>query len=245
MDSEHHLPQDDANCCTVSRLLTGLAVGGVATGAAIILAPHVLPLLGIGSSVLAGEAMFLLHGTADATGNIVGSGLAGTLNQALSAVPLVGDKLAAGGIFNAAATALTGIGGVLLGNHIAKKFHAGWGKAIKYAALATSALIALPTVLTALSVGVVYLSTISMNAESASHVVGFIDSTLGSIGHSESDFLGLSGAAATLPHFLTCGLSIVPAGLAFALSRKDPAPHVPFTERLGLEGAAHHIAPAR
>lgn len=210
----------------ISRVLTGLAIGGAVTGAAIILAPHVLPLVGIGTTAVAQDAFFALHTYEASTAT-----LAGFLNHGLAAVPLIGGKLAEGGLFNAAATAITGIGGVLLGNFICKKEGGtkrfSLGKAIKYAALFTSAMIALPTVLTGLGAGLIYLARVSAEAgllatATAKSVIGWVGGTLGTIGYTEGSTLGLSGLAATLPHLITCGLSLLPAGLAFALAgRKE------------------------
>lgn len=215
---------------TTSRLLTGLAIGGAVVGAGIILAPHVLPALGIGSSEMAEEAMFVLHSSADAGG----SGLAGVINHALAAVPVIGENLAAGGLFNAAATATIGIGGVLLGNFIEKREDGSkrikWGNIIKYGALITSALVAMPTVLTALSTGIIFLSTLPVNIHLANNAVKFVEHTLGTAGSMDGVMMGFSGLAAAIPHFLTCGMALLPAGLAVALSgksKKETAAEIP------------------
>jgi hypothetical protein len=201
-----------------SRLLTGLALGGLAVGAAVILAPQVMPALGIGSAQAAEDAMFSLHTSMDAGG----SGVAGTINNVLSAVPLIGEKLAEGGLFNAAATATIGIGGVLLGQFIAKREDGSkrikWGNVIKYAALATSAMIALPTVLTALSTGIIYLSSLFENRELLLNTIGWASQTLGAAGDMAKSMMGFSGLAAVIPHFLTCGAALLPPALAFAFS---------------------------
>ncbi len=199
--------------------LRDIAIGAAIAGAGIILAPHILPAIGIGSTEAAADSMWMLHAEN-------GSGLAGTINGLLKGIPLVGTKLAEGGLFNSAATALVGVGGVMLGKFIERKQdgHAKikWGKMIKYAALATSALIALPTVLTALGSGLIFIASMACDAAYTSSVIGAVDSTLGSIGASAMQFTGLSGVAATIPHFLTCGVSLLPAALAFMMDNDPP-----------------------
>ncbi len=209
-----------------SRLLTGLALGGIAIGAAVMLSPHILPALGIGSEVAAEDAMFALHSSMDAGG----SGLAGVINTALSAVPVIGGKLAEGGLFNAAATATVGIGGVLLGQFIAKREDGSkrikWGNVIKYAALITSAMIALPTVLTGISTGLIYLSTLAGDPHLTFSAISFVDKIIGAAGSMAETMMGFSGLGAVIPHFLTCGSALLPAALSIALGtdEKKPAP---------------------
>lgn len=228
MDAFHSHSTHDAGATsflTPSRVLVGLAIGGAA---AVILAPHVLPALGIGSGDMAAELMWTLH-THEA-----GSGIAGGINQLLASVPLVGKGLAAGGVFNAAATGVVGIGGVLLGNFIARREDGShgikWGNVIKYGALLTSALIALPTVLTALGAGIIYLANLLEPVGSVSltnSVIGWVDKTIGTMGPMGGAVSGLSGAAAALPHFLTCGVSLLPAALSFSLLEKNPKTEMP------------------
>lgn len=210
-----HPPGHGQSLFPTSNILTGLAIGGAAS---LILAPHLLPALGIGHAALAEESMWVLHTSAEAGG----SGLAGVLNHALAAVPLIGEKLAAGGAFNAAATASIGIGGMLLGKFISRnkegKASLKWGKIIQYAALITSALIALPTVLTALSAGLIYLSTLANDVGFSNSVISLVDKTLGTMGGSGNTLMGFSGLAAALPHFLTCGVALLPMALSYTVS---------------------------
>lgn len=222
--SPDHLPSPTA------KILTRIAIGGAVAGAAIILAPHVLPALGIGTADMAQEAMFVLHRSAEGGG----SGLSGLVNRGLAAVPLVGEKLAEGGLFNAGATALVGGGGVLLGKALARQEHGAdgikWGRILQYAALATSALIALPTVLTALGSGVIFLSTLAGDAPFANRIIAGVDATLGTSAHPGKSNMGFSGVAAVLPHLLTCGVALVPAALSYSIS--DDAPEESFAAKL-------------
>ncbi len=208
-------------------LLTRVAIGGMVGGGAIILAPHVLPALGMGSEAMAQEASFVLHTSADAGG----SGLAGAINSLLAEVPLIGESLAEGGLVNALATGVIGIGGVLLGRSMRHHEHGDgipWGKVVQYAALATSALIALPTVLTALGTGLIYLSTLAGSTEFTNDVISGVDKTLGTMSGNAHSMMGFSGLAAVIPHFLTCGVAMVPAAMAMSL----PDPRGNFAERV-------------
>lgn len=213
-----------------SRLLTGLVLGGIAVGATVMLAPHVLPVLGIGTEEAANSAMFVLHSSME-TG---GSGVAGVINTALSAVPVIGAKLAEGGLFNAAATATVGIGGVLLGQFISKREDGSkrikWGNVIKYAALITSAMIALPTVLTGISTGLIYLSTLVGNPDFTLSAISFVDKTIGAAGSMAKSMMGFSGLGAVIPHFLTCGSALLPAALAMAMDKDEAKPAPAYTD---------------
>lgn len=211
---------------TIGRALTWLALGGVMAGAAFIAAPHVLPVLGAGTSDMAQDAMFQLHN------RVAGSGLAGLVNQGLAAVPLIGERLADGGWFNAVASGVVGIGGVLLGRSLhddrANKPRYTLGSAIQYAALATSALIALPTVLTAISSGLIYAAMLTggnnpspETVATISQFIGSVGDSVGTIGNRAGGLVGLSGAAAMTPHFFTCGVAVLPVAVSAGLKHKD------------------------
>ena len=201
-----------------------LAIGTALTAGAIILAPYVLPLVGIGNAQIATDSLDAMHATG------LGVGWAGKVNGLLNAVPFVGEALTKGGLANAAATGVIGIGGVLLGNFIEQrddgKRSIRWGTVIRYGALLTSALIALPTVLTGLSVGIVYLCAAFSGVQLASTAVGYLSNTLGAVGSMNIATAGVGGVAAALPHLLTCGLSIIPACAAILMGSapKTPTP---------------------
>lgn len=210
----------------LNRSLTAIALGGAVISAGVIFAPTVLPLLGIGDVDMARESMSILHTPSGA----LDSGIAGDLNKLLFHVPVIGESLAQGGILNAVTTGITGIGGVVLGNYV--KHHAQspgtvrMGSMIKFAALATSALIALPTILTGLSAGIIFLSTLVGDVETTINTIGVVDKTLGAAGGNAPEFVGFtgSGIAAALPHFFTCGMSIVPATVSMAMATQSDAP---------------------
>ena len=203
---------------TVSTALSALAIGGIVVAGSIMLAPHVLPSLGYGSGAMAEEAMWALHD---------GSGIAGRLNsEFVAAIPFIGGKLAEGGFFNAITTGIIGIGGVMLGDSIGQKENGEssirLGKFIKYGALITSALVALPTVLTAIGSGLIFLSTLSSDVTFASsYMIPWVRDTIGTMAGPDHPMMGLLGFTAAIPHFITCGASLLPAALTLKLWRDD------------------------
>ncbi len=210
---------------------TKLVLTGALVSAGFILAPHVLPLVGVGSVEAAENALQVLHPFEK------GAGLAGAVNSVIGAIPLVGETLATNGLANALATGFIGIGGVLLGNYVEKRENGEtkikWGNVIKTAALATSFLLALPTVLTGVSMGLIYLGEAAVDAGlieavTASNMYGTISSTLGTIGGTvHNAMMGAGGLLATLPHLLTCGISLVPAAISWKLSDTDSNENAP------------------
>lgn len=191
-----------------------LAIGTTLAAGAVILSPYVLPALGIGDANLAAQAM-TIHGSG------LGEGLAGAINRAVNAFPGIGPVLAQGGFATAAATGITGIGGVLLGRYIDHRSDGTrrlrWGKLVTTAALLTSALIALPTALTGLSVGLTYLAAALSGNVAASAVATTLANSIGVVG-AMNFFPGLTGIAAIVPHLLTCGVSLLPAALSISLA---------------------------
>lgn len=206
-------PETGESWFTVSRVLTGLAIGAGVVGVSIMLAPHILPALGASSPELAEEAALMIHNEP--------TGMAGAINSTMALIPGIGSKLAAGGLFTAAACALTGIGGVLLGNFIASREDGAksikWGTVIKYGALITSALIAMPAILTALGTGIIYcgmaLSEAGILTTAASNsIISNVAATIGSVGGAYAhNLFGLEGLSAILPHLVCCGAPLAPA----------------------------------
>ncbi len=173
---------------------------------------HGTPALGI-----AAQTFTAVHGTG------LGSGLVGAMNSAFSNIPLIGAAIAKGGIASAVASGVTGIGGVLLGQFIEKKENGKtgikWGKVVKYAALITSALIAMPAILSGITMGIVYCSTAFSGLELGSAAIDFLAPTLGASGAMGATAAGLSGAAFVIPHILTCGLPMIATGAAWFLGK--------------------------
>jgi len=209
---ENHPPSADAHKNHADHRFHYLMLGTALLAGGVILSPYVLPALGYGTQERAFEIMSnLQHAT-------ISSGLAGTINSGLGALPLIGSTLAAGGIWPAAIAGAVGIGGVLLGRYLEKKHNGkpgiNWGKVIKYAALSTSLLIALPSILSSITVGITYMSYAFGDLELAEAAGTFLAKTIGVVGTASHTVTGLTGALAALPHFLTCGLPLVPAALS-------------------------------
>lgn len=225
---EHH-HNSESSALSVSSVLTGLAVGGAVIGAGIILAPHVLPALGVGTTTTMADSMWAFHNyeaSAELAISKAGIGIAGNINHLLAAVPFIGEKLAADGILNAAASGAIGIGGMLLGNFIAEREDGTkaikWGNVIKYAAIATSALISMPMLLSGLSLGITYIAMFIGQRAITDGAVNLLTLTIGVSGAKMgSTFLGLSGLSAAVPHLLTCGVGLLPAALSFQRWRSD------------------------
>ena len=209
---EEHHPSSEAK-----NWLAALGIGTALITGAVILSPYLIPLLHVGNTALASQTFTAVHGTG------LGSGLVGAMNSAISNIPLVGAAIAKGGIASALATGVTGIGGVLLGQFIEKRENgkAGikWGKVIKYAALITSALIAMPAILSGITMGIVYCSTAFSGLELGSAAIDFLTPTIGASGAMGATAAGLSGAAFVIPHILTCGIPILATGAAWFLGK--------------------------
>lgn len=224
---------------SLGKIVLAVSLGTALVAGAVIIAPYVLPYVGIGDSELALRALSALHGTG------LGNGLAGVINTGLNAVPLIGPALAEGGSATALATGAVGIGGALLG-HFVEKHDDGssrirWGRVIKYSALVASSLIALPSLLTGISVGVTYLFAAFSSVELTSQALTFMANTFGSMGAMNIAASGVGGVAAALPHLLACGAPLVPAVLSFGLAaRKEAAPGDPPDSGFAGRIAAQH-----
>lgn len=188
--------------------------------AAITLSPYLLPAIGIGNELTQIETTNLLHMHEGG----YGTGLAGWLNQGLGALPMVGTMLASGSWAPIIASAVLGIGGVLLANYLEKRetpeTRIPWSKIIKAAAITSSILVALPSILTGISTGLTYM------ALAGGDKGVFIDQLYQTIGITAHG--GTGGAAgALLPHVLLCGASIIPATLSYWMGTRN---HTPSTE---------------
>ena len=192
------------------------------TGGVIAL-PYVLPAIGIGSAKVAGQVSNLCTASGSTS-----MGLAGALNNVLADVPGIGPSLAAGGWSSALWAGGIGFGGMLLGNYVHKHYdHEGgiqWGKIIKYAALTTSLLIGLPSLLTGITMGLTYLAylaghaLVGNGASFASPVAGALGNTLGFSGATSA----VGSAGGLVPHLITCGAVTLPmTGAAFMANKGD------------------------
>jgi hypothetical protein len=196
-------------------------LGLVATAAAVISAPFVGPLVNFGDASLASRV-------ANVCGTTSG-GLAQGIEGLLSSTPLVGGMLVGFGWGPSIISGVIGIGGVMLGDyihrHYDKKGQIQWGTIIKYTALTTSFLIALPSVLSGISMGLMFLadagaSLVSSNAAYAASEWArqALEGTIGFSGFTHTAPTGLAGLA---PHLFTCGRALLPLGSTYFTARSQ------------------------
>ncbi len=204
-DRQHHISNDNSSHNSKHNhnehwlhnilLKTGLATSGL------IVTPYIGEALNIGSTTVP-EIMHSFHGMGHATG------LAGGIDSLLSSIPVVGEWVTAGSFGAAITSGVIGIGGVFLGNYLEKnagtnnpdQIH--WGKIIKYTALATSLLIALPSILTGISVGITYLASLF---GAAGAVIPALAASIGTAGEMHSMATASAGIGSVLSHLITCG----------------------------------------
>lgn len=239
--ADHSQHQDHLN----PWLLAGL--GGVG---AIVAAPYILPMLGIGSASTATSIGHYIGGHGSEN---FGAGLAGGVQGMIAGIPGIGEALtssalvtlpglgigiASGALMTVAATAVIGIGGVLFANWLEKHEDPNaaiqWSKIIRTAALVTSGLIALPGLLSGLSIGITFLTGVVASAVPAlatlpSETVTVMKDTLGA---TSMEMGGLSGLGALLPHLFTCGLAALPVVGALFLPRDKPENSVTSPQRI-------------
>lgn len=202
-----------------------LLKGGLATSG-IIIAPYAGDAIGISAKTVP-EIMEVMHGHG------LGSGIAGGINSLLSNIPYIGETLSSGSMATTAASGIIGIGGILLGNYLEKKHHKeggiAWGKIIKYSALTTSILIALPSILTGLSVGLTYLASFA-GAGVISNAIASATGVLGSIGGMNVAAAG-AGIGSAMTHIITCGgAALSVAGAIYLDKATEPTNDKPAIE---------------
>ncbi len=196
---EHHNHNSDSSKHEHSNSHDILLKAGLTTSG-VVVAPYIGDALNLSSTTVP-EIMHSFHHIGH------GTGLAGGVNSLLESIPVIGETLAAGGISTALTSGVIGLGGVLLGNYLdksQKNYDAKqipWGKIIKYTALATSLLIALPSILTGISVGISYIASL-MGAGSS--VIPFLANTLGAVEGMHMANAG-AGIGGMLTHLITCG----------------------------------------
>lgn len=218
------------------------ALGGVT---AISLAPFALPIIGIGSASTAENLMHTMGGEA-------GTGLAGGLHGLVGSLPfgdvltstasmeIAGVGVAVGTVASLASTLVIGVGGMLLANWMEKHEQEGqfpWSKVVRYGALATSALIALPSVIGALAIGITFIASL-FGTGAANTVFPAMQNTLGATSMHAAEGGAIQGVAASLIHVVDCGIAALPfVGAYFANKKGHEVPEnkvetVDFRERL-------------
>ena len=221
-----------------------LMLGGAGAVGGVIAAPYILPFLRIGDASMVGDIMHFIGGHTEA--GFFGNGLAGALQGGIAGIPLVGEALtsaapvvipgigvtiAAGALATIAASAVIGIGGMMLANWMEKhekndgKIH--WSKIIRWGSLATSMLISLPSLITGISMGVTFLAAV-LNPLWGSYTALGMKESLGATSMMMDGAAGagaLGGFAAMLPHLFTCGPAFLPVVLAMFGGKKHANSH--------------------
>lgn len=143
----------------------------------------------------------------------------------LSPLPLIGATLAAGGLGAVGIAAIVGIGGTLLGRYLENKdvrFHGvNVGKVVRWAALGTSMLCAMPAILSGISMGLHFLSAylpaqfgeiFASGTGTTNSVLSGWANSIGSVGTvgAISNTSGALGVAFT--HGVVCGLPALMTG---------------------------------
>ena len=196
----HHTPEEHAQ--HESHFLRNLGIGTALITGAVILAPYVLPHLGFKAAEIG-----MVHG-----------GLAGAIHSAIASVS---GMLANGEWQGTLLTGVVGIGGVLLGNFLEKKQDGkdgiNWGKVIRYAAITTTMIIAMPAVLTSISTGIAYLCAISGNAALIAAAPTFLAATIGGVHTAGMMAAGSGLGAMAVQHLITCGPAVLPSIAAYFL----------------------------
>jgi hypothetical protein len=158
----HHGPIEHAVMETIKY--SSYAVAGFA------LLPVLLPWLGIG-----GRASEIAAGFCTKAASEGQTGWAGAIAGALSHIPVLGAGLATAGIPSVAIAAAVGIGGVLLARHLEKKgtqfYGLPAGRIVRWLALGTSVLFALPAILSGITMSLHFLATMFNSPGSMTNVM--------------------------------------------------------------------------
>jgi hypothetical protein len=192
----------------------GVKVASLSALGALVLAPYVIPALGLDSGFVAGQTFDAFHSAQ------AGAGLAGWLSQNLAALPAIGTTIADGGWGTALSAAGVGIGGLLVGNSVIRHSDSekgmSWGHWIHRISLVTSMLISLPALLTAVSLSLTFLSSWALGPHAGNAVMDITWPTLGAIPMQHDAASGAGALAGTLSHMLACTIPAIPAGMAMA-----------------------------
>jgi hypothetical protein len=216
-DSPHHL---FSHMSTGQKALLGVSGLAVALAAA----PFVLPAFGVG------ELEQITALTTCTTG--APTGLAGQSAVLLGQLPLVGETLSHGGIWNGVGAGAIAIAGTLAANRMEEasenKSLFSWHGLVRAATIATSALVAAPALLQSLTMGVHYFSLLAGtniygDPNQFRDVIMFAQENIGKLGAqgAAASTSALSASSALLPHILSCGVAAGVGGAA-------------------LHGSAHH-----
>jgi hypothetical protein len=242
--NEQHQAAQHGHSLTEHRLHKWL-LGGAAVAGSIISAPYILPLLNIGDPVTlaGGETQNIMGQLADPTfSGASGSGFAHSMHNALGEIPLIGSALtsntlvsipgigvevASGALVSLGVAAGLSVGGIFLSRYLEKREDPNakikWSKVVRYACMATSMLITLPSLMTGLSVGIAFVAS-QFGLKASIAATEMLSNTLGATSMASSVAGGASSIAALLPHVFTCGLAALPVlGTLFVGKKKSGA----------------------
>lgn len=205
-------------------ILPSLAIGGGVVIGAVVAAPYVLPVLGLGNADIATETAQSFHSSA--------AGAAEYIKDLTSHIPIAGEAIAAGGWANTAAAIVSSAGGIVLGGYVSKKTEGktdiNWGKLIKMGGLVTSALIAMPMLLTSLTTGIAYMTN---ELEQTYNLISYdtaiattenLYNTIGTVGGEyQHNLVGTASIGTLLPHLFTCGTSVATGIVSAILLTND------------------------
>ncbi len=201
--------------------LKTLAVGGVAT-AGLALAPVVAPMVVASPNVAVAGANAISFCTSGPGSNLAASA-AGLLRQ----IPIIGPSIAAGGLATAAISGGLAVGGMLWANYLDKRTRQGefrWGSVIRWAALSTSILIALPAIIPAISMGAMFFGGLVGSATLID--IAFALGSLGAAGAASGMSTAMGAAGLAGVHALTCALPLGVAGFFLGQKEEKPMPQL-------------------
>lgn len=142
------------------------------------------------------------------------------------------DSIISGGWMTAGVSGSIAIGGLLLANYIDKRTKPGefrWGSVVRWVALTTSILIALPAVLPAISMGLNFLGAWLGSEGLAGFgkdigTLGLKSAAAGVVGSSAGVSTALGAAALAGIHALTCALPLGITGFFLGQKEEKPVP---------------------
>jgi hypothetical protein len=167
---------------------------GFVLAAALMLAPFVLPSVGIGGNIQ--NSVFQICSSGP------GTGLAGLSSGLLGMVPVLGDSLATGGLWNAGLAV-----GAIVGGHL--WHHLSGSRLAMRAGMVLGFALLLPGLMAGLSMGINFLTmltaeTFTGNMASFNHTAHMLTALTGNIGYvGMPDYQGT--VMAMFAHLYTCG----------------------------------------
>jgi hypothetical protein len=144
------------------------------------------------------------------------------------------ESIISGGLATAGLSGGIAIGGLLLANYLDKRTKSGefrWGSVVRWAALTTSVLIALPAILPAISMGLNFLGAWLGSAGLSGFAVdiGTIGTKSAVAGSASGISTALGAAAFAGIHALTCALPLGAAGF-FLGQKEEPKKPMPLLQ---------------